>query len=241
MAQGNTPLNNKNAPQNSSMLVNLVLNVILPSIILTKFSDPTKLGPMFAFWIALAFPLSFGLWEFIRSKKFSFFSGIGLLNVALTGGLGFLSADGLWFAVKEAAIPFTLGIAILISLKTQTPLVQSLLFNESVLNMPKIREQLNQNGRQKEFDTLVQRATLLLAASFFLSATLNFALARFILKSPAGTPEFNVELGRMTALSFPVIALPVLSFTVLIFLYVFNRLKKITLLSGDEIFQAQKQ
>ncbi|MEN9810462.1 MAG: hypothetical protein RLZZ488_2029 [Pseudomonadota bacterium] len=227
--------------QNSSMLFNLALNVILPSVILTKLSDPSKLGPVMAFWLALAFPLGLGIWEFIRSRKFNFFSGFGLLNVALTGGLGFLSADGFWFAVKEAAIPLALGIVVLVSIKTKMPLVQTLLFNEAVINMPKIKEQLNQNGRHKEFESLVQRATLLLAASFFMSATLNFALARIILKSPAGTPEFNVELGKMTALSFPVIALPVLAFTLLIFFYVFTALKKITSLSGEDIFHSQKR
>jgi len=228
-------------PQNSNpnMLVNIALNVLVPSVILTKFSTPERLGPALAFWVALAFPLAFGLWEFIRSRKANFFSGFGLLNVALTGGLGFLSLDVFWFAVKEAAFPLALGLAVLVSTKTKIPLIQNLLLNESVINMGRIKEKLDQTGKQQEFDTLLQRSTLLFAVSFFLSAILNFGLARYLLKSPTGTPEFNAELGQMTAMSFPVIALPVLVFTGFVFWYLFSGITRITALSKEEILVNQ--
>ena len=94
--------------QNTSMFVNLIVNVFLPSIVLTKLSAPERLGPMLAFWLALSLPISFGLWEIVRNRKTSFFVIFGLLNVALTGGLGLLQLDGYWFAVKEAAFPLIL-------------------------------------------------------------------------------------------------------------------------------------
>ena len=37
---------------------------------------------------------------------------------------------------------------------------------------------------------------------------MNYMLATWIVVSPAGTPGFNAELGRLTLLSYPVIALP---------------------------------
>jgi hypothetical protein len=225
--------------QAQNPLLNIALNVVLPSVILTKFSDPERLGPTLAFWVALAFPLSAGIAELIKSRKMSFFSGFGLLNVVLTGGLGFLTADGFWFAVKEAAVPCALGIAVLASAKIKIPLIQSLLLNESLINVPLIKERLNQNGRQGDYDRLLYRSTILFSLSFFLSAALNFGLARVILRSPTGTPEFNAELGRMTALSFPVIAVPVLIFTGFIFWYLFTGISKITELSRQEIMLNQ--
>jgi hypothetical protein len=239
----NTTQSHPSVPQTQTQnpLWNLAVNVILPSIILTKLSDPARLGPTMAFWAALAFPLSAGIAELLKSRKISFFSGFGLLNVLLTGGLGFLTADGFWFAVKEAAVPSALGIAVLASAKIKMPLIQSLLLNENLINVALIRERLNQNGRQSEYDKLVYRSTILFSFSFFLSAVLNFGLARYILKSPTGTPEFNAELGRMTALSFPVIAVPVLIFTGLIFWYMFTGISKITNLSRQEIMLSQGQ
>jgi hypothetical protein len=37
---------------------------------------------------------------------------------------------------------------------------------------------------------------------------MNYVLARWVVTSPAGTEAFNEELGRLTLLSYPVIALP---------------------------------
>jgi hypothetical protein len=37
---------------------------------------------------------------------------------------------------------------------------------------------------------------------------MNYALATWIVTSPAGSAAFNEELGRLTLLSYPMIALP---------------------------------
>lgn len=230
-----TSIPNDKSNKNAGMFTNILLNIVIPSVVLAKLSTPDRLGPVLAFWVALAFPLSAGLWEFYRSRTANLFSGFGLLNVALTGGLGFLALDGIWFAVKEAAIPFALGLAVLVSTRTKNPLLQTLLLNESLVNTGLIKERLNHSGRQGEFNTLMQRASILFSISFFMSAALNFGLARYLLKSPAGTPEFNAELGQMTAMSFPIIAVPVILFTGFIFWYLFNGISRITALTREEI------
>ena len=46
------------------------------------------------------------------------------------------------------------------------------------------------------------------ASSFFLSSALNYILAKMILVSEPGTTAYTEELGRMTALSYPVIVIP---------------------------------
>ena len=48
----------------------------------------------------------------------------------------------------------------------------------------------------------------MLGGSFFFSAAMNYALATWIVVSPAGTTAFNEELGRLTLLSDPMIAVP---------------------------------
>ena len=48
----------------------------------------------------------------------------------------------------------------------------------------------------------------MLAGSFFFSAVMNYILATWIVTSPSGTTAFNEELGRLTLLSYPMIALP---------------------------------
>ncbi|NBQ52481.1 MAG: MFS transporter, partial [Proteobacteria bacterium] len=92
-----------------------------------------------------------------------------------------------------------------------------------------------------EFTSLMRSTTMILAGSFFLSAVLNFILASVVLKSPTGTPAFNEELGRLTALSYPVIALPSMAVMIFAVLRLVRELRKLTGLSIEEILKTDQK
>ena len=48
---------------------------------------PWHIGPVKALILALALPICYGVWFFIKHKKLNFFSFVGLISVLLTGGL----------------------------------------------------------------------------------------------------------------------------------------------------------
>ena len=79
-----------------------------------------------------------------------------------------------------------------------------------------------------------------MAGSFVLSALLNFGLARYMLTSPAGTPEFNAQLGRMNVLSWPVIVLPSMVVTMIIFWQLMSGIKRLTGLGLEEIMRIEQ-
>lgn len=218
--------------------ISLLFNVALPTFILMKLSSLDRLGPELAFIAALSFPLTYGLWDFYSRRKFNFISGLGFVSVLVKGSLGLLKLDGFWFAVNEAALPGIFGLAMLISAYKKKPLVKMFLLNESIVDVPKIQNALEEHGCQEQFDAVLLRSTYLLFLSFLVSAILNFVLAYYMLKSPSGTPEFNEELGRMTALSFPIIM--VCSSSIMIYA-LWDMLKKIKLLTGLELESILKQ
>ena len=223
---------------NKGFIFDLIFNVAIPSLILTKLSDPARLGQMNAFLLAMAFPICYGLFDFIKKKNVNWVSGLGFINVLLTGGLGLMKLDGIWFAVKEAAIPTFIGLAVLISVKFR-PLVKVLVYNDKIINIDKVNSALDAKSAHADFNKLLVNTSYLLAVSFFLSAVLNFFLAVYILKSPSGTVEFNQELGKMNALSFPVIMLPcaaVMTFTVW---KLIDGIKKITGLEIEEVLKTK--
>ena len=82
---------------------------------------------------------------------------------------------------------------------------------------------------------MLKNATYILASSFLLSAVLNYALAKYIVTSPAGTPAFNDELGTMNLLSYPVITLPCVVVMGFAMFYLFREIKKLTGLSIEDI------
>lgn len=220
-----------------NLLLNLVCNIVIPTLVLTKFSTEERLGPVVGLVVALAFPLGYGVWDFLTRRKTNFISLIGFVSVLLTGGLGLMQVGGFWFAIKEAAVPLVIGAAVLLSLKTKRPLVRTLLYNEQVIDVERVDAALEERGNRKAFDQLMVRASYLLAASFLVSAVLNFGLARYLLKSPPGTAEFNAELGKMQLLNWPVIVIPSMAMLMFALWTLLNGIKRITGLTLESIFK----
>ncbi|CAA0089877.1 Uncharacterised protein [Zhongshania aliphaticivorans] len=223
--------------QRHSMVVNLLFNIVIPTLILTKLSGDTYLGARYSIVIALAFPLGFGLYDFVKTRRANAFAILGFISVLLTGGISLLELDAEYIAIKEASIPAIIGIATLISLYTPYPLIKTFLFNDDVIHTDKINHALKKHDNSNLFDKALRNATYLVALSFFLSATLNYALAKVLLVSPPGTAEYSAELGKMTGLSFPVIALPCTLVMLGALFYLVKRIEKLTALSFEDIFR----
>ena len=225
------------AVKEENLWINLLCNVVLPAVILAQASKPTRLGPLWGLVVALLFPLGYGLYDLAVRRKWNFFSVLGLAQVSLTGGLGLSHIDGFWFAVKDGVVPLLFGLAVVGSLWTSTPLIRTFLYNDKMLDTAKVAAALATRGGQVEFDRLMVRATWMLASSFFLGAVLNYAAARFILRSPAGTPEFNAELGKMTAISHTVLIVPTMIVLLGALWYLLSGIKRLTGLTLDDVFR----
>jgi len=220
-------------------LIDLLLSIVIPSVILMKFSGDSEFGASGALVVALAFPIGWGLYELIKFRKFNFIALLGLISVLLTGGIGLLQLDTQWLAVKEAAIPGLIGIAVLVSTQTRYPLIKTLLYNPKVLNVDRISHQLDKLSRTVEFEARLMNATYLLGGTFFFSALMNYILARWIVTSPAGSAEFNEQLGQLTLLSYPMIAIPSMLMMMAIFYYLWRTIHGMTGLALEEIIRQQ--
>ncbi len=226
-------------PPKENILINLVCNVVLPGFLLDKLSKATVLGPVWGLIIALSIPLGYGLWDFARRRVWNVFSILGLTSVALTGVLGLLKTDAIWFAVKEAAIPSLLAVAIPLSLRTKQPLVRTLLFNDQLLDTGRIEAALEERSTRPDFDRLLVSSSWILAASFLGSALLNYGLARWMLTATPGTDAFNTQLGRMNWMSWPVIFVPSMGVMVFALIRLVKGIERITGLNGEDLFAAK--
>ena len=187
-------------------LVDLAVSILLPSAVLMKLSSPERLGADGALLLALAFPLGWGAFELLRYRKFNFIALLGLVSVLLTGGIGLLQLDSRWLAVKEATIPGIIGLAVLLSARTRKPLIHSLLYNDRVLDVARIQQQLEERGHRALFERRLLNATYFLSATFFFSATMNYLLARWLVSSPAGSEVCSAcaaSLSRICASALP--------------------------------------
>lgn len=232
----NNQPSNKGIPEHKPRpFVDLLLGIVIPSLILMKLSGEDNLGPTGALIVALAFPIGWGLYELIRFRKTNFIALLGLVSVLLTGSIGLFELDTQWLAVKEAAIPGIIGLAVLISTKTRYPLIKTLLYNPKVLHIEKIEQKLSEKNQNKALETRLMKATYLLGGTFFFSAVMNYVLATWIVTSPSGSEAFNEELGRMTLLSYPMIAIPSMIMMMAIFYYLWRSIHGMTGFSLEEI------
>lgn len=216
-------------------LVDVLVSIVIPSIILMKASGDDRLGATGALLVALAFPIGYGVFELVRHGRRNVMALLGIVSVLLTGGIGLLRIDAQWLAVKEAAIPAAIGIGVLVANRMGFPLVRKLLFNPTLMNVERIHTTLEAQGNRPLFDRRLDRANTLLAGTFMFSALANFVLAKAIVTSESGSSAFNEELGRLTLLSYPVIAIPSMLMMMGIFWYLWRTVNKLTGLSLEEI------
>lgn len=218
----------KAAVKEPGLMANMLFNIFIPVIVLMQLSSDDRLGAAPALVLALAFPIGFGLRELWQRKKINGFSILGLVSVLLTGGIGLLELDPAYIAIKEAAVPGIIGVVVWASRFTRFPVVEKILLNPKMMDLEKLYQTLNERQQTASFRRVINIAGNAVAAAFFLSAALNYFLARMIVISPAGTEAFNNEIGRMTALSFPVIVLPTMIILMGAIFYLFKRIHTLT-------------
>lgn len=247
-------------PPKENPFINILVNVLVPVMALDKLSkDPAltdnpkffHLGPTWALLIALLIPLGYGIWFLLKYKKFNFFSVLGLGSVLLTGGLTLFlwNKDGsvdssapIWFGLKEASIPFVLGIAVIISHWTKTPLLGTFLYNEQIFDLKKITSKVEENGNQEPYSKLLFQCTLIFAGSFLISTVLNFFLAQHFLgpdkvdyDAENARELYNQAVKSITWVGFLVIGLPIMLFLVGCMLFLLKGLRQLTGLENEEI------
>lgn len=222
-------------------VVDLLISILIPSFILMKLSGDEYLGATGALVLALAFPLGLGAWELARYRKFNIFALLGLVSVGLTGGIGLLQLDQRWLAVKEAAIPGLIGLAVMASAWTRYPLIRTLLYNPNILDVGRIQQKLEETRSNDLFEARLLNATYMLSGTFFFSSLVNYILATWIVTSPTGSAAFNEELGRLTLLSYPMIAIPSTLMMMAIMYYLWRIVHDMTGLTLEELLVSENR
>lgn len=218
-------------------MISLIINIIIPTVIMMFLAGEDRLGAVPALLLALAFPFLYGVYEMVKTRKVGWVPILGLVSIAVSGGIGLLKLPASWIAVKEAMIPAILALAILISGWIGKPLAR--VFLDAIIDKDRIYPILEEQNKLDDYDRRTTGATWMLAGTFLLSAGLNFILAKVVVTADGGSQQYTEQIGRMTALSFPVITIPVfIALTASIF-YIMTTLSKLTGLEIDEVLKDQ--
>ena len=217
-------------------VLEIVLTIVVPGLVLMQLGD--ALGNAGALALALAFPVGWGVWDGWRRRKLNWLSVIGIVSTLLTGGVALLRLDAEWFAIKEGALPALMGLVIAASAPTRHPLIHALVFDAALLDVERIGHALAARDNAAAFEARLRQGTLLLAAIFLFSAAASYALARGIVTSEPGTDAFNRELGRLTLLSYPLVALPTMALMMALMYWLAACARRLTGLAVADMFRS---
>lgn len=237
-------------------LKGVVIGVILPVLLLDYCSGGSmnpleplpgqrwwELGPAWAMALALCLPIGYGTLQFVRRHKIDLMSSIGLAGVVLTGVItlcvvgegGRISASTpWWFAAKEAMIPLILSAAVLLSARSESPLLRSFLYTPELFDTARIERIVGERGQQKEYGRVLERASYMLAGSLAVSSLANFCLALYfllpVLREPAAHQQvaYNYAVGSLTWWGFLVIGVPLMATLMGVMAYLLRRLGALT-------------
>ncbi len=228
-----------------NVFLSLLFNLIIPVLILQKGSKMGFEGAAtIALVVALTFPLIYGLVDYLKNRNKNLISILGVINILVTGIFAIAQLEGRWFAIKEAAIPFALGIAVLFSIRFKKPFMQFLLFQSGAFKKDLLEQKIVENNNLLAFKKQMNYSTYLLSVSFFLSSLMNYLLALRVFKlidlslSKEQQKEIlNHQIADMNWMGMVVISVPLLFFLAFILWDFFKNIKKLSGLSIEDLIQ----
>jgi fumarate reductase subunit D len=224
--------------------LNLLFNLAGPILLLTKGEK------WFAFLtapqvliVALLFPIGYFLYDLKTRKKVNGLSVLGFISVLLTGGIGLLKLSPTVFAIKETLLPLIMGVAVVASLKTKKPFIRMFLLNPSVLDTAKLEAHLDTPDKRTLFQQVLVRCTWIFAASFLVSAAMNFTLTRMIVTTDPNLDQaaYNAELGTQTWVSWLVMTVLTLPLMVMSMWVLFKGIRELTGLGMEDLMHDAKK
>lgn len=256
------------ATSKPNALTSIFVNILIPVLILEYCSQGSsnplqpaegqkiwELGPIWGMVLALLFPISYGFSSLISRRKVELMSGIGLTGVLLTGLIsycvistqGSISPHTAWlFATKEALIPLVLAMAVLASIKSESPLLNTFLFNPEVFNIPLIEHKIQEREEKTAYEILLKRCNYMIAGALCLSSVANFALAFYLLKPVLALTQneqqlaYNLAVGSITWWGFLIIGVPIVLVFAFILFHLLAHLEKLCGLPRQELLQRKE-
>ncbi len=109
------------------------------------------------------------------------------------------------------------------------------LYTPELFDHKRIEKEVKAQGNLQSYNRLIFQTTLVMAASFFISAVANYFLAQYFLEGETTRVDYNAGVGKLTGWGFAVIGLPCLVLWLGALLRLIKGIKSMTGLDTDSI------
>ncbi|MFC6591370.1 VC0807 family protein [Deinococcus lacus] len=118
----------------------------------------------------------------------------------MSGALAFWYVDGFWYAVKDSARSYLMGLLLLISAATPTPLLKVFLDMASLAEQPADREATQRAMSDPDIHRTLVRATVVFALVDIVGGLINSYVNYRRVTATFGTDAFNAQIAEVNAI-----------------------------------------
>lgn len=184
----------------------ILFTFVLPYALLSPHSlrlPALPLSPYWAYALSGVLPsvyLALDAWRRGSLNPFGVFLLAGSISNAL---VSFLRLEGVYFALKDASHSLLLIVACGVSIALRRPLFEFLFYGLLAPETAPQQAQLKAALARPDIRRALSWATACVALKALLLAVISYAVARLVVVSAFGAPDFNAQVARAHALTFP--------------------------------------
>jgi len=236
-------------------LINVGLSVLAPVFILNHCSAEGakfwQVGTTPALFIALSLPIGYCIYSLIESRKLDPLNVFGFIGTLLTAIISLYATNDTgsaiqpdspwWYAAKEALIPIFMASAIILTARGKGSLLRVFIYTDSIFNVQRIEHKVTQLQQESAYQKVLWHASLLTAASLFLSAIANFIMALIFLlpvlnySAAEQSLQYNYAVSSMTWWGYLIIGVPLLLTLMAVMHYLLRALGKLLKLGKQDL------
>ncbi|WP_295815926.1 VC0807 family protein [uncultured Deinococcus sp.] len=157
-------------------------------------------GNVRAYVLAALIPVAYVIWDLVRNRTLSPVAMIGGAGAIFSGALAFWFVDGFWFAIKDSARSYLVGVLFLISAATSVPLLRVFLDAASVGESPEHRAATQQAMRDPGVHRALALGTVVFAGVDLLGGVINSVVNYARVTAKFGTDDFNAQVAAVNAI-----------------------------------------
>ncbi|MBZ9751822.1 hypothetical protein GO986_14360 [Deinococcus sp. HMF7620] len=190
----------------------LIFTLLIPIVILTPnilgsgisvadqvFGGGTA-GNIRAYLLAALVPVAYVLWDLLVNRNVSPVALLGGAGAIFSGALAFWYVDGFWYAVKDSARSYLMGLLFLISAATSVPLFRVFLDASSIGESPEHRAATGAAVRDPQVHRGLVLGTVVFAVVDLIGGVVNSVVNYARVTAKFGTDAFNAQVAEVNAI-----------------------------------------
>lgn len=213
----------------------LVVGFVIPTIILLLLSSESRLGPLWAMVLALAFPLALELYSLRIKRKPSLMSLFAIGGILVIGAISLLGLSEEWLALRRSIFYVAAALGLIIALHFKRDFVDRAL--AKVINMDVVHAAARTKRVEKQLARHINKTSYIFAAFLLVIGIISYIVTIVFITAPTGSSEFNAQYAELRLLSLLFVTLPFLVGMTGFLMYLVNGIEKLTEIKTEELLK----